>query len=527
MVQTANKEAKQEKFDFKIITFWVIMLGAFIVRFWGLGDIPLGINQDEALSGYDAFCLLMTGADHWGISNPIYLMGWGSGTSVLYALLAKISFYIFDADVWALRLPQAIMGAISCYVFYLTLKLFYDKATAIVGLFLFSIMPWAVMNSRWGLDANVAPWFWLLGFYFYCRAVKDIRYLFISAVFYALTMYAYAGFWLFMAVTTPLEWGYLLWLKRNKETFINCVLSGGLWVLLIMPLIWFFLVNLGGVPEYMSNFFSVPKLLFWRGGEVGLDDFKTKFNMFSNLLFYQNDGWLANMIPRYGLFYMFSPALMLVGLVCMSARAKKDVMMKKFSFDLVIICLIVIGLLHAVCVYGFSNRVNFLFVPLMISLTIGVASLRRIKKLFYGVMAAYLICFGCFIKTYFKDYNLMLSKHYLFSFSYGLKDALLDAEEIHAKEGADIYLLEELYAYSKVLFYSKVNPYAYQRTVRWYDYPNAFVQAKDFLYYHFVWTQNYEQLEAGKIYIAHNDKKAYFKDLPYREYGNYIVAFKR
>ena len=522
-----SQTKKNIKFDFKIIVFWAIMLLAFSVRFLKLGEIPEGINQDEALTGYDAFLLLTTGADHWGIKNPVYLMGWGSGTSVLYALLAKVSFYIFDVNVWALRLPQAVMGLLGCYVFYLTLKLFYDKTSALTGLFLFSIMPWAVMNSRWGLDANVAPMFWLLGFYFYCRAVKDIRYLFISAIFYALTMYAYAGFWLFMAITLPLQWGYLLWIKNDKKVLLNAFLSGLLFILLILPLVWLVLVNFGIVSEYKGEFFSVPKLLFWRGGEVGLNDFKNKFRMFSNLLFKQNDGWLSNMIPSYGLFYLFSPILVVVGLVSQGIKAKKDVLAKQFSFDLVIICLIVIGLLNALCVYAFSNRVNFLFVPLTVALTIGVVTFRHIKVLFYGVMIAYFICFMSFCKTYFGNYNQMIAKHYSFSFSYGLKDALYKADELHAKEGADIYLLEELYAYSKVLFYNKINPYAYRRTVEWYDYPNAFVQAKQFLYYHFVWEQDYEHLESGKIYIAHKDKIAYFAGMPYQEYGNYIVAFMK
>jgi len=318
-----------------------------------------------------------------------------------------------------------------------------------------------------------------------------------------------------------------LWIKNDKKVLLNAFLSGLLFILLILPLVWLVLVNFGIVSEYKGEFFSVPKLLFWRGGEVGLNDFKNKFRMFSNLLFKQNDGWLSNMIPSYGLFYLFSPILVVVGLVSQGIKAKKDVLAKQFSFDLVIICLIVIGLLNALCVYAFSNRVNFLFVPLTVALTIGVVTFRHIKVLFYGVMIAYFICFMSFCKTYFGNYNQMIAKHYSFSFSYGLKDALYKADELHAKEGADIYLLEELYAYSKVLFYNKINPYAYRRTVEWYDYPNAFVQAKQFLYYHFVWEQDYEHLESGKIYIAHKDKIAYFAGMPYQEYGNYIVAFMK
>lgn len=515
---------KKSTIDYQSIVFWMIFMLACAVRFALFGKIPADINQDEAMTGYDALSLLLTGADSWGITHPVYLTGWGSGTSILYALLAKLSFYLFDISLWALRLPQAIMSILSCYVFYRLLRIFYDKKTALTGFFLISIIPWSVMNARWGLDGNLATAFGLCGFYFYCRAIKKPFYLVLSAIFYALTMYAYAGFWVFIGITFIAQWGYLWWLF-DKKTRQTVFLSALLFVVMNIPLIWFILVNYGVVEEYRSAWFSVPKMIVWRGQEIGFDNFYFKLVMLFNVLIKQNDGWLSNMIPGYGLFYLFTPIFMLAGIVMLIRKAKTDVSAKKFSFALCVLGQIAVGLIYALCIYAFSNRVSFLFIPLMIAAILGIMTLKSAKLIWWLVIAVYLGSFCLFAHTYFTRYNKMLAANYEYGFSFGLQKALARAEQLHQQNGADIYVLEEPYTYAKVLFLSKVNPYQYRQTVEWYDYPNAYMQAKNFLYYQFVRSADVNQLTQGRIYIAHTDKIPYFKSDRYRVYGNYIVAY--
>ncbi len=51
---------------------WVLvaMLVGAGLRFTSLSEIPPGLNQDEAVNGYDAYSLFLTGRDHHGHPFP-------------------------------------------------------------------------------------------------------------------------------------------------------------------------------------------------------------------------------------------------------------------------------------------------------------------------------------------------------------------------------------------------------------------------------------------------------------------------
>ena len=509
------------------IVFWLILFISCFIRLFALGDIPAGIHQDEALIGYNAFTLLMTGADSWGIHAPVYLMGWGSGTSILYVLLTKLCFYLYGVNVWALRLIQAVMGCVSCYVFYKLLRLFYSQQIALLGFFLISVMPWSIMNSRWALDSNIEPVFWLLAFYFYCCADKHKSWLLLSSVFYALTMYAYAGYWLFILLTLPVQYLYLLWLKKDRETFKTILFSGLLFAFLILPLGWLISVNGGWLDEYKSAWLSVPKLLAWRSHEIGTENLLFKLTMLYKVFILQNDGWLSNVIPAYGLFYLFTPLFMLIGIWMLGKGAQADFKAGCFSLNFCILLQIIVGFIYAGLIYAFSNRVNFLFIPLLVATTLGIWTLKNKRYLFYVVIIAYVGSFACFMHTYFVKYNQMLSQQAPFSFSYGLKDALAEAEKLHQIRHGDIYILEHPYVYSKVLFYNNINPQGYLNTVQWHKYPDPFIQARRFLYYRFVQYLDFDNLAKEHIYIIHKDNLPYVQNMVVEIYGNYLVAYQK
>lgn len=48
----------------------LFILGAILRLLW-LGDIPGGLNQDEASIGYDAWALLHSGVDRNGMAWPV------------------------------------------------------------------------------------------------------------------------------------------------------------------------------------------------------------------------------------------------------------------------------------------------------------------------------------------------------------------------------------------------------------------------------------------------------------------------
>ena len=51
--------------------FWIILifLLGFAIRFYKLGSLPSGFVNDEADFGYNAYSLIKTGKDEFGISS--------------------------------------------------------------------------------------------------------------------------------------------------------------------------------------------------------------------------------------------------------------------------------------------------------------------------------------------------------------------------------------------------------------------------------------------------------------------------
>ncbi|KKQ43486.1 MAG: hypothetical protein US60_C0001G0001, partial [Microgenomates group bacterium GW2011_GWC1_37_8] len=116
------------------IALLLIILLSFIVRVVGIGKYPVGFTQDEASFGYDAYSLLKTGKDQWGVSFPLVLRSFGDFKLPLYTYLTVPSVAIFGLNEFATRLPNAIFGALAVLATYLmVLEFTKDKKLALVS----------------------------------------------------------------------------------------------------------------------------------------------------------------------------------------------------------------------------------------------------------------------------------------------------------------------------------------------------------------------------------------------------------
>ena len=57
-----------------IISTIIIFVGCFI-RLYNINNAPVGLNQDEASIGYEAYSLLNYGIDRNGMTNPLNSVG--------------------------------------------------------------------------------------------------------------------------------------------------------------------------------------------------------------------------------------------------------------------------------------------------------------------------------------------------------------------------------------------------------------------------------------------------------------------
>ena len=137
-----------------------IVLGTFF-RFYRIGLLPNGLQQDEASIGYEAYCLANFGTDRNGYPFPVYPITWGSGGgSPLLIYLNVITTKLFGSNVFALRFVPAFLGSLTLVLFYLLLRKMWNERIALAGLAVLALTPWHIVLSRWSLDSNTMP-FWL------------------------------------------------------------------------------------------------------------------------------------------------------------------------------------------------------------------------------------------------------------------------------------------------------------------------------------------------------------------------------
>lgn len=456
--------------DFTVI---VLMLMGILSRGIMLGSIPGGINQDEALAGYEAYSLLHFGMDSSGYAFPVYFNAWGSGMNALNSYLMIPFIALFGLHTWVIRIPQFLVSCLSMYVFYKLLIKLFNKKTAMIGLLYFAVCPWSIIMSRWGLESNLAPGFLLFGLYFFILGAERSKYYLLSALFYGLSLYCYATIWPIVPVMLVLQALYLIWTKQfHIDRYAS--LSVLLLVFLALPLIIFYLVNTGHMDEIRTAFFSIPKLTVMRESDISIWDKRSNLSTMMTVLFDQYDGQYWNGAPQYGLYYKWALPFAAVGLFYCIMHAFKSIFKRIYTPCVLLLvqffCAIFLGCLIEINV----NRINCIHIPVITFVVIGLSQLLGLtEKLFCHVWklagAAILICFVFFANFYFTEYRENISV----IFQEGIDKSLERAADL-AAEGEDIHVDSHI-NYSKILFYGRLPVTTYRDTVVYANYPNAYL----------------------------------------------------
>lgn len=135
---------------YKILLCLIFIIG-ILVRVICIDSLPKGFNQDEASAGYEAFSILTEGIDRHNKSFPVQFIAWGSGQNVLYSYIMTIFIAILGNTVLAVRLPMAIIGCISLFVFYQLLKRNTNKKVALIRTILFCYLSMAYNEKQMGI----------------------------------------------------------------------------------------------------------------------------------------------------------------------------------------------------------------------------------------------------------------------------------------------------------------------------------------------------------------------------------------
>lgn len=497
----------------RLFLLLILALGLF-ARLWQFGAVPGDLNQDEAFAAYEAWSLLTTGRDTAGYAFPVYLTAWGSGMNALESYLMLPFIALFGLKVWAIRLPQLLVALLSIPAVYGAGRRLFGERTGLLAALLLAVCPWHVLLSRWGLESNLAPGFLLFGFYFFLRSLEDSRFLPAAALMDGLALYAYATIWPAMPFLLA---GRTLYcaahgkLRFGRNLLDACLILG----LLALPLLLFLAVNFGLISEIRTPYFSVPKLLYLRAGEMSPSELPQHLLHLLQMLLAQTDGLIWNSARGFSFLYLLSIPSTLTGLILTAQGSFR----RSYRPEALLLMQLLAGALPGLLVQANVNRVNGLFIPLVLATAMGLSWLASQfgKWTLPAVVTLYLLFFAGFEVYYFTDFQPEAG----LSFGEGLEE-VLDAA---AEEPGTVWVSEDVY-YPQVLFFTRLPAEEFRQTVRYRNYPAAYLEAESFGRYRF----GFSGPAAGEgcyILSLWDDREPFVEaGFTMESYGNFTLAVR-
>jgi hypothetical protein len=246
-------------------TFWLEMLLLVVItaiavflRYHKIGQVPPGLNSDEAVGAVGALETLRRGPQ-------LYYEGQGGGGSLGF-YIAAIGFAIFGPSVATIRGTAAFVGVAGVVAAYFATREMFRKSTelkrarilaALTALGLATSL-WHTQSSRVAFAAIAVPFLQLPGNYFLWRGLNTGRriHFVISGVFLASLMYIYLSgsfapfvylfFFLLQWLVTIIQSHLPRRVPRGvpppliKQHFWNIVICAGVAFALFLPMLYFY-----------------------------------------------------------------------------------------------------------------------------------------------------------------------------------------------------------------------------------------------------------------------------------------------
>ncbi|MFC1711843.1 ArnT family glycosyltransferase [Patescibacteria group bacterium] len=220
----------------------IIVILAFVLRFFALGLNPPEMFFDEMALGYNAFSIAKTGMDEHGNSFPTtYFTSFGDYKPPVYIYAAVPMIKFFGLNSFTTRLPSALFGTLTVLLtYFLVLEIFKPKkekhVLALLSTLLLAISPWHIFLSRVAYEANLAQFFIVLSIYLFLKSFKNKCLLILAAIFAGLSMYTFNS----ARLGVPLIFtGFIFYffrkIKKNTKGLIISLVIGSIFIVGLIP----------------------------------------------------------------------------------------------------------------------------------------------------------------------------------------------------------------------------------------------------------------------------------------------------
>jgi len=465
----------------------ILVLAAFF-RLYALSSHPTGFTPDEASFGYDAYSILKTGADQWGVKFPLVLQSFGDGKMPLLSYLAIPSVFVFGLNEFAVRLPVVLVGIGAVYFTYLlTKRAFNQENLSLMAAFLLAVSPWHIAMSRGAFEASLTTFFLTAGIYFFLNLKASRKAAFLSSLLFGMNLFSYHS----ARFVTPLVIVFLMaWQFGNKDwrahlknrnlqifIFVTAIFFGLSFLSMFMgagarlststildmspPADARFNDILAGMPPLMARFFNNRYLLV---GKVFVDQYLQYFSP----QFWFSQGPMEGtygMLPGFGVLYLIE----LVFIFGIFLNPKK---LRQAPW--VVVWLLVAPIPAALSRGpGYAaNRATVMLPALLIILSLGWNNIKTFlnkkSSLLFSktIIVVYLISIVIFSEKYFIQQKYEQADAML----YGSRELFnyLENNEADFRQIVVSKSLSEAHIY--LAFYNKINPTTYQEATKNFNY---------------------------------------------------------
>ena len=397
------------------------VIAGVIVRVWQFGSVPAGFNQDGAMAAVDAKALADYGTDRFGMHMPVHLTAWGYGQmSALLSYLEVPFIKLFGLNPISARLPQLIMSLIGGVFFFLFVRDAFGKRAGVIAALFVAVNPWHILQSRWALDCNLFPHFFIIGLYFLSKGLNKKVFLYVSMIFFALCMYCY-GISIYTIPVFLLGAGFY-YLIRKKLRLRDLLISAAVYLFFAWPFIACMIINFFKLPSIETPLFTIPffensvrsnDILFF--AEEPMKQLAENFKSLMNTTILQKHDLPWNDVKFFSTMYIFSIPFMIIGIYAL-IREKSDGKMLAVIFLLT-------GIWSGLVTKTVNvNRINIIYYALMILAVLGIKyTVSWIRHAKWGVLACYAAAFVIFTSTYFGAYAEEIGRNFYDDFSQALE----------------------------------------------------------------------------------------------------------
>lgn len=250
-----------------------------IMRLYKIDKIPPSLSWDEAAIGYNAYSILQTGKDEYGVDFPLLFKSFDDYKLPGYFYLTALSERVFGLNEFSVRLPSVILGIMAVLgMFFLTKELLNSGKLALIAAFLLSVSPWHLQFSRGAFEANGALTFLIWGTLLTIKGMNKTKLLYFAIpILFASMYFYYASRFIAVALLLTILWVYKDKLSTIKKEILTSIFLS---LIIISPLI----------PQFFS------KEGFQRLRQVSIFNAESVTSDFSVALAQHKDSPIANLV---------------------------------------------------------------------------------------------------------------------------------------------------------------------------------------------------------------------------------------